>query len=98
MSHQPRNLYTTLFRSELFLGRQLAAFGHDERPYLDGHILEQLDRDLEAPDPFERLATDLAPVDSDLVFLPQDRKSTRLNSSHLDTSYAVFLLTKYVQL
>src|SRR5437899_10223615 len=92
MSHQPRNLYTTLFRSELFLGRQLAAFGHDERPYLDGHILEQLDRDLEAPDPFERLAADLAPVDSDLVFLPQlvrdvgrrDRAEQRAGGPGLD--------------
>src|SRR5258705_5896169 len=30
----------------------------------------------------------------DLVRLSQDRKSTRLNSSHLGISYAVFCLTK----
>src|SRR2546426_2941175 len=29
-----------------------------------------------------------------LIFLPQDRKSTRLNSSHLVISYAVFCLKK----
>src|SRR5207253_10840983 len=29
-----------------------------------------------------------------LVFEPQDRKSTRLNSSHVATSYAVFCLKK----
>src|SRR5688500_19908477 len=40
----------------------------------------------------------LVPHDADwtysLVFPPEDRKSTRLNSSHLVTSYAVFCSTK----
>src|SRR5207244_13086467 len=52
-------------------GRQRSAFGHDERPSLDGHILEQLDRNLETSDPFERLAADPSPIDTDLVLLPQ---------------------------
>src|SRR5256885_13246298 len=36
----------------------------------------------------------LAVVPSSLLFLGRDRKSTRLNSSHLVISYAVFCLKK----
>ena len=41
------------------------------RAHLDGDVLEQLDRHLEPSDPLERVAADLAPVDADLVLLPQ---------------------------
>src|SRR2546426_6779586 len=36
----------------------------------------------------------LPPVEGDAIKLEQDRKSTRLNSSHLVISYAVFCLKK----
>src|SRR6266446_9003336 len=39
-------------------------------------------------------AGDAAQHDVDLVALDEDRKSTRLNSSHLVISYAVFCLKK----
>src|SRR5204863_9697187 len=56
---------------ELLLGRQLAALGHDEDAELRRHILEQLDRDLVAPDPLDRLRqVELAAVDADALRLP----------------------------
>src|SRR5690625_3226175 len=39
-------------------------------------------------------AADLAESDEDLQLVMQDRKSTRLNSSHVAISYAVFCLKK----
>src|SRR5258707_8436449 len=49
-------------------------------------------------DRFSRLPTDLQPRtgrDAPASFpFPQDRKSTRLNSSHANISYAVFCLKK----
>src|SRR5690606_39537134 len=35
-----------------------------------------------------------APVGRELLWRPRDRKSTRLNSSHVKTTYAVFCLKK----
>src|SRR3712207_7196576 len=75
--------YTTLFRS---VGRaQRAAFdvqqGSDERePRISGHV------------PVAELLEGLSqrPVHA----VGQDRKSTRLNSSHANISYAVFCLKK----
>src|SRR3989442_9058202 len=76
--------YTTLFRSEFDLREILGR--HD-------HVLFRLE--LVTLDDFlrrERLAAFLA------LFLvadgPVDRKSTRLNSSHVRISYAVFCLKK----
>src|SRR2546426_9240896 len=40
------------------------------------------------------VALPLAPGAYTVMLLPQDRKSTRLNSSHLVISYAVFCLKK----
>src|SRR2546427_9308609 len=40
------------------------------------------------------LATDALCLPPRIVALPQDRKSTRLNSSHSQISYAVFCLKK----
>src|SRR5207249_8647100 len=37
-----------------------------------------------------------AALDSGLYLMTQDRKSTRLNSSHVSTSYAVFCLNKQI--
>src|SRR5690606_7151138 len=58
------------------------------------------ERTLQAADQIEvlrSLATRLARVlgsSSDPLFMPVDRKSTRLNSSHVKTSYGVFCLQK----
>src|SRR3712207_9111473 len=70
--------YTTLFRSE------------QRDPGQD----EQEDRLLEAPEPRPRLLG-LAPDDRlRHGRRARDRKSTRLNSSHANISYAVFCLKK----
>src|SRR5690625_6819327 len=41
-----------------------------------------------------RLERDDAPVAEEFPFVREDRKSTRLNSSHVASSYAVFCLKK----
>src|SRR3712207_7196795 len=85
MRRPPRSTllpYTTLFRS-------------DRRAALDLGV-EPAERDVEAqafegvPDAFELEALHLR-VD---VLVGRDRKSTRLNSSHANISYAVFCLKK----
>src|SRR5256885_4139991 len=75
--------YTTLFRSE-------ARHAHVVRRCdADGRVLEFGDEVLDgrAIDADRRVG-----IDDDLA--GQDRKSTRLNSSHLVISYAVFCLKK----
>src|SRR5258708_19753494 len=77
--------YTTLFRSSL----QDLLTG-EEGPY-------QLTRVHDQPAEPERLRTLLAsasPKNDRLLHLLEDRKSTRLNSSHQIISYAVFCLKK----
>src|SRR5690606_41572141 len=71
--------YTTLFRSAV-LGREQhrGRAGVVQRLH-DGHAVAELERGLET------LAQALLQV---------DRKSTRLNSSHVKISYAVFCLKK----
>src|SRR2546426_2961069 len=71
--------YTTLFRSELPEGRV------DQQLDLARH--DQIDR---VGPPFVHLGHSLGRHTAG----PQDRKSTRLNSSHLVISYAVFCLKK----
>src|SRR5688500_19341330 len=82
--------YTTLFRSERVADRRprlLAeqergeAREHDER---DHARAGDVDEEPQALGPSARVGRDDA----------QDRKSTRLNSSHLVISYAVFCLKK----
>src|SRR2546426_8281911 len=80
--------YTTLFRSE--------AMGDDgRRTVTRAHPVVQRE---EAPHEFSRGpsggAKERGPRHSTGVTEPQDRKSTRLNSSHLVISYAVFCLKK----
>src|SRR2546426_5036148 len=72
--------YTTLFRS-----------GHDGHIEI-GHRLEQLSRQVAAGADRRRSDVELAGLA--LRERDQDRKSTRLNSSHLVISYAVFCLKK----
>src|SRR3712207_6865693 len=84
--------YTTLFRSQ-----RDETVDSQRYPTMRGRsVIERLDQEAEllvgvrAPDP-ERLedrALDVGPVDA------EDRKSTRLNSSHANISYAVFCLKK----
>src|SRR3712207_8714144 len=82
--------YTTLFRS---------AFGDSERlrDLLDAMDSATLEHALERLEDFE---DDYRPENVDkavpvlLNQMPQDRKSTRLNSSHANISYAVFCLKK----
>src|SRR3712207_8018949 len=84
--------YTTLFRSD---PAGIVITG-------DGHAVDQrgvLDRlgDNRDPDLLERLFRKGEPVlaqDVALVDQEADRKSTRLNSSHANISYAVFCLKK----
>src|SRR3712207_7185748 len=80
--------YTTLFRSHLARNHRVGVVG------------EQLVADVQAdgqpqvvpPPPVEAdLEPDLPPLDGRR---PADRKSTRLNSSHANISYAVFCLKK----
>src|SRR3712207_8375688 len=74
--------YTTLFRSEVV--RALVAAGHEVELHCMRHVRhpELSAGEIEA-DTREALAV-----------LRGDRKSTRLNSSHANISYAVFCLKK----
>src|SRR5256885_4280759 len=79
--------YTTLFRS-------LHGAGADQRQELGRRIAgagEPVPGD-ELVDPLQGLGGDARAVAQ-----PRDRKSTRLNSSHLVISYAVFCLKKKKQ-
>src|SRR5690242_21089544 len=83
--------YTTLFRSEVFQHRHV----RHQREVLVDHAESQLvrlarmgDRDLAA------VQQDLARVGRVVAHGALDRKSTRLNSSHMSISYAVFCLKK----
>src|SRR3712207_8049506 len=75
--------YTTLFRSE-----------QHEHDRLDGHVEQHLGHalDVEEVAPGDRPGLRQQAGGPDLGAL--DRKSTRLNSSHANISYAVFCLEK----
>src|SRR5690349_24019716 len=75
--------YTTLFRSAVAArpGRRRCGRGPDG----SGRVL------LLEP------AKDLAEVGVQFNLLAEDRKSTRLNSSHVEISYAVFCLKKKIK-
>src|SRR5690349_22829044 len=77
--------YTTLFRS-----RRRDAIPRDApREHIDRE--QQGDREDEA---LERQHDDRIDAEPDQRRRGQDRKSTRLNSSHVEISYAVFCLKK----
>src|SRR5256885_9643770 len=83
--------YTTLFRSDLF----------DKAPLLvlhrDDHVSEARDVVAAAGAGKARLRVrGVADKRGIQVAIPIDRKSTRLNSSHLVISYAVFCLKKKI--
>src|SRR2546430_4686346 len=81
--------YTTLFRSDYRQGPLVHPAHDDGRPVLDDPGL--LERDV-----FERVSQVLLVVKPDRGDErdTRDRKSTRLNSSHSQISYAVFCLKK----
>src|SRR5256885_12236809 len=80
--------YTTLFRSNLEFGRAINFRVSGESPR------QCFDTGLHSADTWCKIVG----VDDDLQHWPAavstDRKSTRLNSSHLVISYAVFCLKK----
>src|SRR5947199_3554777 len=75
--------YTTLFRSAVWRGRQRRRRQHDK------DRREAVDADLQA-----RQHRTLLYQELEALVRGEDRKSTRLNSSHLGISYAVFCLKK----
>src|SRR5204862_7264628 len=87
--------YTTLFRSALMFREIHRSIGHLDQ-LLRRRAVKRITRDAEA-------GTDVFltqqwiggnPVDPLLREKNIDRKSTRLNSSHVEISYAVFCLKK----
>src|SRR3712207_8707830 len=88
--------YTTLFRSDgrHQLGGVLVrvAAGVPADDAVGGVVVEQPERDLVERRLDRRDLRD--DVDAVAVVVDQDRKSTRLNSSHANISYAVFCLKK----
>src|SRR3712207_8749712 len=80
--------YTTLFRSRL---------RHAQRRRRRGE-LEHRRAERAARQPRDRAGEDAAAPPRHLVHLrAEDRKSTRLNSSHANISYAVFCLKKTIK-
>src|SRR3712207_8140085 len=81
--------YTTLFRSRIGL---VAARDHDRRQLELGQLLPRLEG-ARARDLLQRVGHRVRVLVGGQP-LAQDRKSTRLNSSHANISYAVFCLKK----
>src|SRR3712207_8837529 len=83
--------YTTLFRSleAVCPGRVAEGLDHRKVRVLKLYVLAD-DGDPDAPLGLQGPRDEAAP----LVELGRDRKSTRLNSSHANISYAVFCLKK----
>src|SRR5438874_3011688 len=73
--------YTTLFRSEVQQGHELLAGDVAVSQLADDHRRDNRPERHQRPDPPDDAARG-------------DRKSTRLNSSHVEISYAVFCLKK----
>src|SRR5256885_7385660 len=84
--------YTTLFRSDLFLVQLRRLVDADHRAVLDVVEAVRPQHGLERVLPGDVLELD--PHRAAGVLAEEDRKSTRLNSSHLVISYAVFCLKK----
>src|SRR5688572_31385061 len=82
--------YTTLFRSHNVLNLREANIGQGQ---LQRCSMECLQRKKRKSSIFNRHAAWEGLIGK-LLFLGRDRKSTRLNSSHSQISYAVFCLKK----
>src|SRR3712207_7471373 len=79
--------YTTLFRS-MRDRRFPCLVGHELRDEVDA------DRPARGGDRLDLIVVQVAPVAAAGPGVAVDRKSTRLNSSHANISYAVFCLNK----
>src|SRR5690554_7787480 len=88
--------YTTLFRSDLAL--QQAQEGHvGVHAHLEGDLVEVRQALLEVVRvALQHQALTQHPLLEHEAARAQDRKSTRLNSSHVRISYAVFCLKKKI--
>src|SRR3712207_7824471 len=77
--------YTTLFRS---VGQSVKGVENAQVvEILDHHHIGDIETNTPIPATFD-------PVGSTATLIVEDRKSTRLNSSHANISYAVFCLKK----
>src|SRR3712207_7278287 len=83
--------YTTLFRSA-DLSSRTAAQGLSAAAECGHHREDQPDHPGVGTRRVVQQRPDLALCHADRLLLPEDRKSTRLNSSHANISYAVFCL------
>src|SRR5205807_4672091 len=81
--------YTTLFRSLFFRDRQIV-------PIAPLYPRAQVVAQLVVSDQVQGEEIDRS-THADLAIRDEDRKSTRLNSSHLVISYAVFCLKKKIE-
>src|SRR3712207_7801802 len=85
--------YTTLFRSDL---SGLPAIAIES--LLEGHVLPNRAEPLGRTDVLRQLSAEIIvevpSCEPRQEIMAQDRKSTRLNSSHANISYAVFCLKK----
>src|SRR3712207_8661021 len=85
--------YTTLFRSALVNSLLVVALAAGV--LLAGRLgLESWARSMERWRRRQDRAADAGWTDAEVVGVTSDRKSTRLNSSHANISYAVFCLKK----
>src|SRR3712207_7322360 len=81
--------YTTLFRSlvdEAGRPQRIDKAFSWEAPLAAHGMMHMVISNAAAGDPY--------PIDTLLLYMAKDRKSTRLNSSHANISYAVFCLKK----
>src|SRR5262245_64986594 len=85
--------YTTLFRSER-LGRPQGSAGDLDQPLKAGIPLSSMSALGQKPTFLSVNSMSALPPKADICSALADRKSTRLNSSHLGISYAVFCLKK----
>src|SRR5690349_22705889 len=92
---QPRSTlfpYTTLFRSQSSNEELLSA---NEELQSSNEELQSLNEELHTLNTEHQLKIkELLELNDDLNNYFRDRKSTRLNSSHVEISYAVFCLKK----
>src|SRR3712207_7981221 len=84
--------YTTLFRSHRVEERhaRFERVGHARAVGLREQVVDEVDARVEVLETSKRLG----PGRLGVALAPGDRKSTRLNSSHANISYAVFCLKK----
>src|SRR5690349_23409337 len=87
--------YTTLFRSGAFIWLQHAAYGALLGVVVTGSVAVVPRLSFIHGSDASTASPVAAPVRR---VLPGDRKSTRLNSSHVEISYAVFCLKKKKQI